>query len=208
VTPRREDRAQAKRAAILAAARALFQERGFAGTPTDAVVARAGVSKETLYRYYPSKDRLLVAVMQDMAVEGVLSAPPTPLPDGAGHEELVAALSALAGAILDRMLAPEYLALARLVLAESGRCPDLADTFRRAVPDTGAAGIRRVLADAQQRGLLRPDVDLAAAGHQFVSPLLAWGLSALIGGDFRRPTPADVQTAIRLFLDGASARRP
>ena len=50
-----DERAAAKRAQISAAARAVFLERGYAGASMDAVTAAAGVSKQTLYSYFPSK---------------------------------------------------------------------------------------------------------------------------------------------------------
>ena len=61
----RSKRAEHKRAQILGAARTLFVASGFAATSMDAVVAKAGVSKQTLYRYFPSKTDLLVSVLAD-----------------------------------------------------------------------------------------------------------------------------------------------
>ena len=52
------DRAAAKRAQITKAAREVFLERGYAATSMDAVTALAGVSKQTLYSYFPSKGEL------------------------------------------------------------------------------------------------------------------------------------------------------
>ena len=49
---------------LIDAALSLFVEKGFAATRTDEVAARAGVSKGTLYLYYPSKEELLKAVIQ------------------------------------------------------------------------------------------------------------------------------------------------
>ncbi|WP_412539304.1 TetR/AcrR family transcriptional regulator [Longispora sp. K20-0274] len=54
-----------KRETILAAARALFAERTFAGTPMPLVAERAGIGVGTIYRYFPSKEALGNAVFQD-----------------------------------------------------------------------------------------------------------------------------------------------
>ena len=51
-------RARAKRDQIRAHAQRLFLARGFTGTSTDAIAAEAGVSKQTLYAYYSSKEEL------------------------------------------------------------------------------------------------------------------------------------------------------
>jgi AcrR family transcriptional regulator len=65
VTPRQE----AKRKQIRAAARRLFLDRGFAETSMDAVTAAAGVSKQTLYRYYESKSALFGDVLGQLIAE-------------------------------------------------------------------------------------------------------------------------------------------
>jgi AcrR family transcriptional regulator len=48
---------------VLAAANRLFYERGIRAVGVDAVAEAAGVSKRTLYRYYPSKDDLIAAYL-------------------------------------------------------------------------------------------------------------------------------------------------
>ncbi|BCY10615.1 TetR/AcrR family transcriptional regulator [Actinoplanes sp. L3-i22] len=57
----------AKRAAILSAARDLFLSDGFDRTSVDAVSARAGVSKRTVYDYFGDKNTLLQAVVTDIS---------------------------------------------------------------------------------------------------------------------------------------------
>jgi len=61
----RQRRKEARPQELLDAALALFVEKGFAATRSEEVAARAGVSKGTLYLYYPSKEELLKAVIQD-----------------------------------------------------------------------------------------------------------------------------------------------
>ena len=62
---KKQRRAPAKRPGeILEAALALFVEKGFAATRSEEVAARAGVSKGTLYLYYPSKEELFKAVVR------------------------------------------------------------------------------------------------------------------------------------------------
>ncbi|MGA0611933.1 TetR/AcrR family transcriptional regulator [Caldimonas sp. KR1-144] len=62
-TPARQRRKAARPQELLDAALELFVEKGFAATRTEEVAARAGVSKGTLYLYYPSKEDLLKAVI-------------------------------------------------------------------------------------------------------------------------------------------------
>ena len=58
-----------KRAAALAAGRELFVDRGYARTSVDAVAARAGISKRTVYDYYRDKDGLFDAVLEEVATD-------------------------------------------------------------------------------------------------------------------------------------------
>lgn len=75
-TPRRDQRAAATRAAILAAAEALFLRDGYAATSMKAIAAKAGVSEKTMYLTFASKARLLRQVIQ-LSVQG--DEEPTPL---------------------------------------------------------------------------------------------------------------------------------
>ncbi|MDM4764795.1 TetR/AcrR family transcriptional regulator [Pelomonas sp. SE-A7] len=63
--PARQRRKEARPQELLAAALALFVEKGFAATRSEEVAARAGVSKGTLYLYYPSKEELFKAVVRE-----------------------------------------------------------------------------------------------------------------------------------------------
>jgi TetR/AcrR family transcriptional repressor of mexJK operon len=69
--PARRGRSEQKRAAILDAATALFLADGYERTSGDAVAARAGVSKRTVYDHFGGKERLFTAVLAEVAA-GVL----------------------------------------------------------------------------------------------------------------------------------------
>jgi len=63
--PRRSRRKSARPGELLAAALDLFVEKGFAATRVEEVAARAGVSKGTLFLYFPSKEELFKAVVRE-----------------------------------------------------------------------------------------------------------------------------------------------
>ena len=63
----------ATRAALLATARALFAEKGYAATGTEEVVAQAAVTRGALYYHFADKQALFAAVVEQVAQE-VLSA--------------------------------------------------------------------------------------------------------------------------------------
>ena len=106
-------RARAKRDQIRAGAQRLFLERGFAGTSTDAIASESGVSKQTLYVYYPSKEDLLADVLQHLIHEdpqiqlSVLDGGNLETPD-----EVRRALTFLAQGLIQNLMQPDYLALA------------------------------------------------------------------------------------------------
>lgn len=64
-TPRHSRRKEARPGELLEAALQLFLENGYAGTRVEAVAARAGVSKGTLFLYFPSKQDLFKAVVRE-----------------------------------------------------------------------------------------------------------------------------------------------
>src|SRR6516225_6265770 len=64
-------RKEARPGEILDAALACFAERGFAATRLDDVARRAGVTKGTLYLYFPNKEELFKAVVRHTIVAGI-----------------------------------------------------------------------------------------------------------------------------------------
>jgi len=62
----KEEQSRATQERLLGAARALFSERGFAGTATEDLVARAGVTRGALYHQYVDKRDLFRAVFEDV----------------------------------------------------------------------------------------------------------------------------------------------
>lgn len=62
----RAERAQATRQAFLAAARQLFTEKGFAATPTEEIIDRAGASRGALYHHFRDKTDLFRAVFEEI----------------------------------------------------------------------------------------------------------------------------------------------
>lgn len=68
--PGRPRSPQARRA-VLDAARALIEEQGFAAATIEAISARAGVAKTTVYRSWPNRATLLVDLLVEVATEAV-----------------------------------------------------------------------------------------------------------------------------------------
>lgn len=173
--------------AILAAARDLLLTRGYGGLAVDEVTARAGVAKTTLYRRWPGKDHLVVAVLADLQRD-------VPVPDtGDVAADLGALVRALA-ALLDE--APMRRLVAELAAA-SARDAALAEAVARLWADRRGVSIE-VLRRAIARGALRADVDPEVLVDQLAGALYYRVLitGAPLGGRY----PDDL---VRAVLRGA-----
>jgi len=69
VTPSKAEQADATRTALVAVARRLFTERGYAATSTNEIVERAGVTRGALYHHFSTKDELFRAVFEQLEDE-------------------------------------------------------------------------------------------------------------------------------------------
>lgn len=145
---RRSDRA---RVAVLHAADDLLVERGYAGVTIEAIAARAGVAKQTIYRWWPSKFEILMdTFLQDAA--GALQIPDTGTVDGDLREHLRQ---------LARFLTAQP--AGRVMLALIGQAQhdaDVARTFQQRFLNERRALDQRILERGVARGDLRSDTDL------------------------------------------------
>jgi TetR/AcrR family transcriptional repressor of mexJK operon len=196
-------RARAKRDQIRAGAQRLFLERGFAGTSTDAIASEAGVSKQTLYVYYSSKEELLVDVMRHLIHENPQNRLPTVDEVSLGtSDEVRRALSSLAHGLIVSLMQPDYLALIRVVIAETPRLPQLGSLFRSAVPERVLENVSTTLERAQTNGVIGA-VDTDAASRMLVGALLTYAIyDGLLVGDRppRPPAPERVEAIVDLYI--------
>ena len=138
---------------ILDAARRTFASKGYFGATLDDVAREAGITKGTIYLYYPSKQALFSEMVRAYADEvvGELRAdlaagrPPT-------GRELVRRLATQLLRVFSR---PEYQAMVRLILGEAGRFPDEIETLYREVILRRIEEVGRFLESAMDRGEVR-----------------------------------------------------
>jgi TetR/AcrR family transcriptional regulator, mexJK operon transcriptional repressor len=191
-------RSQAKREQILKGARAAFLAHGFTGASTNAIAAEAGVSKQTLYVYYPSKEALLGGVLErELTALRPDGAPPLPETRG----DLRAILTALLRGLIDRLMRPDTIALLRLIVSESARVPELRATFRDAVPVHLLQRVGALLTHAHTRGLIeaqRPDLCARLLVGACMSYVMLDGLLSEAGP--RPPDDVDIDHLIELIL--------
>jgi TetR/AcrR family transcriptional repressor of mexJK operon len=122
---RREVRKRERRALIIAAARESFLTSGYAGMSMSGLLQTLGGSKSTLWGYFPSKEDLFAAVLEDVAAN--LHAE---LADIFGNApSLESGVRNFNSAFLSTLAKPDSIAIWRLIVAEISRFPKLGQLF-------------------------------------------------------------------------------
>lgn len=189
---------------ILDAALACFAERGFAATRLEDVAQRAGVTKGTLYLYFPNKEELFKAVVRQellpniARLEAVVGEATDPAP------QLLAQVIRSWAAVVPSPVS----AIPKIMIAEAGNFPDLARFYQAEVVARGMALFRHVLSAGMARGEFR-EIDIESAIRCVVAPLI---VAMLWRHSFGRHEQAELdsdalcETHLRLLLDGLTIR--
>ncbi|MDE2383558.1 MAG: TetR/AcrR family transcriptional regulator [Alphaproteobacteria bacterium] len=195
----------AKRQQILEGARRCFMAQGFDAASMNDIVKAAGVSKGTLYAYFPSKEKLFEAMVfadKRRLAEQVVAI--------SGQERPVEeVLRELGLRMTQQFLAEDSLAYLRMVLAAAAKFPEVGRAFYEAGPAFINAKIAAYLKTKIEDGTLRP-MDADCAAMQFVE-LVQCGLvkprlfssTSLVK---QRSVEEVVEAGLQLFLKGLLPR--
>jgi TetR/AcrR family transcriptional repressor of mexJK operon len=204
----RNSRAAERRQRIIRSAITVFAERGYAASSTAQIAAEAGVSKETIYSYFGNKAGLLREALLSLVAAPGGSVMAEPAGGVASSAEFRAQLGSLAMGLVTDLTQPQYLALARIVVAETPRDPLLPELFREAIAGRVLSGVVSMVAAGQRAGLVDADVDATTAARAFVGPLLTF---VLLDGllrppaEIRRPTPDAIEAQVAFFCRAIGA---
>ncbi|MES2936607.1 MAG: TetR/AcrR family transcriptional regulator [Pseudomonadota bacterium] len=168
VHAKRERRKETRPAELLDAALDLFVEKGFAATRAEEVAARAGVSKGTLFLYFPSKEELFKAVVREN-ISG-------------RFKEWEAEFAAFEGSTPDmvrycmkvwweRIGATRASGITKLIISEARNFPDIAAFYQQEVIRPATELIRRILQRGIERGEFR-SLDLDYAIFSITAPMI------------------------------------
>jgi AcrR family transcriptional regulator len=202
---RRRPSPEARRRQILEAAGAVFLEHGYEGGAMSEVARRLGGSKETLYRYFASKETLFAAVVHDRAARHgrrVFS-------EFSESGDLALDLERLGRALLTFVTSEEHLALRRAVIAEAGKS-DLGKLYfeqgRRAALEPVAARLERAMGEGRLR---RADPWTAALQFRGLcqSGLYDLRLEGVIEGVATEEIARAADDAVDVFLRAYAVRR-
>ena len=202
-TPGRSARTARKRRAVLEAAEQIFLRSGYLGANMDELAALSGVSKQTVYTYFGSKEQLFVELV--MSMTGAASDQVTDeTPSIEGVDDVDAYLADYAHRQLAVVLTPRLLQLRRLVIGEVGRFPELARALWEGGPRRALTALTNVFTSFAERGDLGID-DPAMAAEQFNWLVMSGPLNqAMLLGDDAVPSDADLRAhaerSVRMFL--------
>ena len=203
--PKFRRRAEARPDEVLDAALALFLEKGFAATKVEDVAKRAGLSKGSVYLYFPSKDALLEAIVQ-RALAPLADSALEQLAKGAGDPRGV--LSMVIGRLVEAMRDPQRVAIPKLVLREASQFPQIAEMYNRQVLDRAIPAVTALLQRGMDQGYLRP-LDAELTVRSIVGPILVHLLLAEVFAIMPKDGLAlerFVQNHLAILFDGLSAR--
>ncbi|MEU3251788.1 TetR/AcrR family transcriptional regulator [Streptomyces sp. NPDC006997] len=165
-------RSEKSRRAIYDAALALVGEVGYARTTVEGIAARAGVGKQTIYRWWSSKADVLLEAFLDLSAQAAEQAADGTdeygIPDTG---DLAADLKAVLRATVDELLDPRFEVPSRALAAEGVVNEALGRRFVAALLEPQLQLYVRRLRAAQDAGQVRPDVDPRIALELLVSPL-------------------------------------
>jgi AcrR family transcriptional regulator len=166
--PRWRRRSEARPGEIVQAALDLFVEKGFSSTRMDEIAHRAGVTKGTVYLYFPSKDDLFRAVVGEMMG-----------PNLETGERLVAEATGPTRELIAELIrawwrvggSSRIACLGKLITGEASNFPTLAQYYM----DHVVVRARRIFEAALRRGVERGelrDVPLTDAARLAIAPLV------------------------------------
>jgi AcrR family transcriptional regulator len=158
----RHGRSEAARVAVLEAADDLLVERGFSGVTIEGIAARAGVAKQTIYRWWTSKTSILFDALLADAAEHF-----TP-PD---HGDLGSDLRDHLRQLAAFLTATDAGAVCRALAGQAQHDPEVAARFQSEFMAPQRERDRQPLLRAQRRGELSQSEDIDLAIDQLVGPI-------------------------------------
>lgn len=203
--PRRWERRPDERPRqILDAAFRVFGARGFHQATLDDVARQAGITKGTIYLYFPSKAALFTAMLKTRITAVIPSTEPR---SGRAESSLEARLAAIGRDIYRFLSSPAYLTMFRTVVGEVAQFPEVASQVYREGVLAANRRFAAVIRAAIRSGEVR-EIDAILAARAFIGMFLIFAISQrLLGGERIYPIAdrAVVATVTDIFLNGLLA---
>jgi TetR/AcrR family transcriptional regulator len=207
VHAKRERRKEARPGELLDAALDLFVEKGFAATRAEEVAARAGVSKGTLFLYFPSKEELFKAVVREN-ISG-------------RFQEWKDEFDKFEGSTADmvrycmqvwwqRLGATRASGITKLIISEARNFPDIAAFYQQEVIKPGQDLIRAILQRGVDSGEFRP-MDMEYATFCVTAPMvflvmMKHSLGACVPREYPLDPERYINAQVETLLNGLQVR--
>jgi TetR/AcrR family transcriptional regulator, mexJK operon transcriptional repressor len=192
-----------KRRAILNAATEVFLKSGYLGANMDEIATFSGVSKQTVYKHFGSKEALFIEIVSSMTDQASDTAH-NQVPEFDDGGDLAAYLFDYAYRQLTVVLTPRIMQLRRLVIGEVSRFPELAKVLYERGPQRALAALAATFELLADHGLLVIDDPLTAASHFNWLVMSAPLNKAMLLGDGAIPKPQELRRhaaeGVRVFL--------
>ncbi|MFG2724883.1 TetR/AcrR family transcriptional regulator [Streptomyces canus] len=170
-TPDTTRRSERSRRAIYDAALDLVAEVGYPKTTIEGIAARAGVGKQTIYRWWSSKAEVLMEAFLDLSEQAAREAGPEATYTIPDTGDLAADLKAVLRLTVDQLKDPRFEAPSRALAAEGVVNETVGRAFMAKLLEPSLQlYVDRVRA-AQEAGQVRPGIDPRIALELWVSPL-------------------------------------
>ncbi|MFE3457830.1 TetR/AcrR family transcriptional regulator [Nocardiopsis aegyptia] len=178
-------RSEQARAAILDAALTLLSEHGYGGLSVERIAERAGVGKQTIYRWWPSKS----AILAECVLDGDGARLVLPLPDSGDIRADLAAWLATAARYLED---PAHLGLARGLAAAAAEDERVGTALYTRLTMAARSALEARFTDAIASGQLRDGLDAALVADA----LLGTVMYRILTGDATRVPRLDDLVAL------------
>jgi AcrR family transcriptional regulator len=195
---------EAKREAILEAARKVFMEVGFGAASMDSIANEAKVSKQTVYNHFGSKEELFAAMIRYWVEQKL-----TVFNEAAKSGKPEDTLRAVAHQFLDHGAAEQRVAMYRILMGEAPRFPELGEIFYKAGPAVVRKFLSDYLAEQHARGTLRVE-NPHLTSEQFFGMLNGCQFKAQLGIERlpdKRAIDAYIEHAVMLIMRACAPKR-
>jgi AcrR family transcriptional regulator len=185
------------------AAITVFLQKGYKGASVDEIAALAGVSKQTMYKYFDDKEALFSEI-----VLGTIDQIGEPFYEAIVSlqepEDLERDLRELARRLVAIVMQPRLLQLRRLVIGEAARFPELGRAYYERGPGRTVAALASSFERLSERGLLRvDDASVAASGFLWMAVSVPLN-EAMLRGEDDRFSPSELDSfadeGVRVFM--------
>lgn len=176
-----EQKKKLKLGSIQKAAQELFQSNGFIGTSMDKIAEQAGVTKQTVYRYFESKEALFKSALEAQRLQAC-----NDFLEALDLEDEIKALEAFAIGFIERHLSAAHLANIRLLVSEGPMVPEITRAFYAIGPRRTKTRLAQFFKDRFNIHDAKYEIDI------FIGILLSMRMAVLTGLD-APPSPERIR---------------